>query len=81
MCDQPKTPLEKLAALCRELGAEVRYHPEQQYFTAMLWDGWGPPFSERAALAVQQQIQKQAAQYPGTVCYCFDPFSTLVYVV
>lgn len=81
MGDQPQAPLEMLAALCRELGAEVRYHPEQSYFTAMLWDGWGRPCSEGAALEVQQQIKIQTAQYPRAVCYCFDPFSTLVYLV
>lgn len=81
MVEQPKAPLEKLALLCRALGAEVRYHPERHYFTAMLWDDWGRPSSEEPALAIQREIQKQAAQYPGTVCYCFDPFSTLVYVV
>lgn len=73
--------LEQLCELCQELGAEVRLHPEQRYFTAMVWDGWDWPHNEAPALAVQQQIQRQAAQYPGLVCYCFDPFSTLVYAI
>ena len=72
---------ETLIAACVELGAEVRYHPEQGYFTAMVWSGWGGPLDAGPALEVQQQIQRQSAQYPGIVCYCFDPFSTLVYTV
>jgi hypothetical protein len=73
--------LEALCAICRELGADVRCHPEHCYFTAMIWDGWGIPYDEAPAAAVQQQIQRQTAQYPDLVCYCFDPFSTLVYAL
>lgn len=73
--------LEHLCAACRDLGAEVRYRPEHGCFTAMVWDGWDGPYNEGPAQAVQHQIQRQTAQYPGLVCYCFDPFSTLVYAV
>lgn len=81
MCDRKEQHLEALCAVCRELGAEVRYRPEYHSFTAMVWDGWDWPRNEAPALAVQQQIQRHAAQYPDLVCYCFDAFSTLVYAV
>ena len=73
--------LETLCAACQELGAEVRFRPEHGCFTAMVWDGWDRPHDTGAAQTVQQQIQRQTAQYPGLVCYCFDPFSTLVYAI
>ena len=79
--DEKLRQLEHLCAACRELGAEVRYRPEYGCFTAMIWDGWSGPYYEGPAQAVQQQIQRKTAQYPGLVCYCFDPFSTLVYAV
>ena len=79
--DQKLRQLEQLCAACRALGAEVRYRPEHGCFTAMIWDGWAWPHDEGLAQAVQQQIQRQTAQYPDLVCYCFDPFSTLVYAV
>jgi len=47
----------------------------------MVWNGWEPPYNEGPALAVQQEIQQKAAQYPNLVCYCFDPFSTLIYAI
>lgn len=81
MSEQPQAALEKLADLCRKLGAEVRYHPERHYFMAMQWEGWGAACSVGPAMEIQRQIKQMTAQYPGIVCYCFDPFSTLVYVV
>jgi len=79
--EQKLEQLETLCTACQELGAEVRYRPEYGCFTAMVWEGWGWPHNTDAAQAVQQQIQRQTAQYPDLVCYCFDPFSTLVYAV
>lgn len=73
--------LEAVCAACRELGAEVRYHPDDRYFTAMVWEGWQWPYNEETARTIQQQIQQYAAQFPNLVCYCFDPFSTLVYAI
>ncbi len=75
------TALEEMSEACRALGAEVRYYPEDNYLTAMVWKGWDWPYDEGPARAIQRQIQEKAAQYPGLVCYCFDPFSTLVYAV
>lgn len=74
-----KQQLAKMQAVCRSLGAEVSVCPEQRHFTAMLWEDRG--VAERDALSVQEKILKQTAQYPKLVCYCFDPFSTLVYAI
>ncbi len=81
MADQTETQLDAVCAACRELGAEVRRSPGNRYFTATVWDGWTWPYDEGPALAVQREIKRKAAQYPGLACCCFDPFSTLVYAV
>lgn len=73
--------LEAVGTACRALGAEVRRPPGEYYLTAMVWDGWGWPYDEGHALAVQKEIKEMIAQYPGLVCRCVDPFSTLVYAV
>ena len=80
MCKQ-QTQLEAVCAACRDLGAEVRCDPERGYFTATVWDGWEQEEQKDSALAIQQTIQQETAQHDGLVCYCFDPFSTLVYIV
>ena len=79
MDEQKTKQLKAMLGICQGLGAETRYHPEHRYFTAMVWTGWDTPCGMGEALAVQQKIQRTAAQYPAVVCYCFDPFSTLVY--
>lgn len=81
MADRKERQLEAVCAACRELGAEVRRPAGCRYFTAMVWDGWTWPYDEGPALAVQQEIKRKTAQYPGLVCCCFDPFSTLVYTI
>ena len=73
--------LDAVGDACRALGAEVRRPPGERYLTAMVWDGWGRPYDEGRALAIQQEIKRETAQYPGLVCRCVDPFSTLVYAV
>ena len=73
--------LDAVGDACRALGAEVRRPPGEHYLTAMVWDGWEWPYDEGRALAVQKEIKRKTAQYPGLVCSCFDPFSTLVYTV
>lgn len=73
--------LEKVLAACKALGAEIRYSRESRYFTAMVWNDWGLPCNEQAALAIQREIQSRAGQFSGVVCYCFDAFSTLVYEI
>ena len=73
--------LEKGLAVCRALDAEIRYSQQGRYFTAMVWNDWGLPCREQAALAIQREIQSRVGQFSGVVCYCFDAFSTLVYEV
>lgn len=73
--------LKEMSLFCQALGAEVQYHPLHRYFTAMFWDGWDLAYNEGPALAIQQKIQRRTAQYPDLVCYCFDPFSTLIYAI
>lgn len=48
--------LEEMLAVCRNLGAEVEYHPEYSHFTAMVWEGWAQPYNEEKALSIQDQI-------------------------
>lgn len=81
MAEEKQRQMEAMLAVCRGLGTDVRHRPEYGCFTAMVWDGWGDPYYEGPALEIQQQIRQQAAQYSEIVCYCFDPFSTLVYTV
>lgn len=69
--------LRHISDICRTMGADVRYRPEHGHMTVLAWESEG----ESHALSIQRQIQRQAAKYPGLVCYCFDPFSTLVYTI
>ena len=71
--------LHEIMTVCRNLGAEVKFHPEHGHFTAMVWEDREP--DETQALSIQNQIYQRTAQYPGLVCYRFDPFSTLVYAI
>lgn len=73
--------LHAILTVCRNLGAEVDYRQERGYFTAMVWEDGRLSADTSRAHAIQKQIQEKTAQYPGLVCYCFDPFSTLVYIV
>lgn len=81
MTESEKSPLAEVFTACVGLGAELRYHPAERYFTAMVWNGWGQLGSEQEALAIQRKIQCKADQFPNVVCYCFDAFSTLVYEI
>lgn len=72
--------LKDLSAACQRLGADVRYRPEAHYFYCVSLQRMGASALEEAT-ALQQAIQRKAASYPGIKCYCFDPFSTLVYQI
>ena len=37
--------------------------------------------AQRKAQEVQDRIKKWSEQYPNVICYCFDSFSTLLYVL
>ena len=64
MDEQKTKQLKAMLGICQGLGAETRYHPEHRYFTAMVWTGWDTPCGMGETLAVQQKIQRTAAQYP-----------------
>ncbi len=73
----PKQQLQSISDICSALGADVRYNPEYRHLTVLAWEDEG----EQRAHFIQQQIQRQAANTPELVCYCFDLFSTLVYMI
>jgi hypothetical protein len=37
--------------------------------------------NQKTAQEVQDKIKEWSRQYTGVVCYCFDSFSTLLYVL
>ena len=59
---------------------QVRPRTEKGFFTVTVPPPWNGP-ARRAAQAVQDQIKEWSKQYPNVVCYCFDSYSTLVYVL
>lgn len=65
---------------CCELPAEVRYKPENLTITVLVPPPWDE-VAERKALSTQNTIKELSEQYPNVVCYCFDSFSTLLYVL
>ena len=73
----PNQQLQRISDICNTLGADVRYSSEHQHLIVLAWEHEG----EQRALFIQQQIQRQAAKTPRLVCYCFDPFSTLIYTI
>lgn len=73
--------LGKMFSFCKHVDADIRYHPEQGYLTALVHGSWRVPLDLARAISVQDEIQQQAGLYPHLVCYRFDPFSTLVYTV
>lgn len=73
----PNQQLQSISDICNALGADVRYSSEYQRLIVLAWEHEG----EQHALFIQQQIQRQAAKNPRLVCYCFDPFSTLIYTI
>lgn len=65
---------------CVHLDADVRPHTEKGFFTVTVPPPWNGS-ARRAAQAIQDQIKEWSKQYPNVVCYCFDGYSTLVYVL
>lgn len=65
---------------CVHLDADVRPRTEKCFFTVTVPPPWNDP-ARRAAQAIQDQIKEWSKQYPNVVCYCFDSYSTLVYVL
>lgn len=62
-----------------ELRASISYVPEQMAITIIVPPPWSAMI-EPEALEAQETIRKWSEQYPELVCYCFDSFSTLLYV-
>lgn len=71
--------LQAMLECCRDFGVELRADLEQGYFTAIA--AWGDPVAQKEAEHIQKQIKALSRQYPNVVCYCFEPDSTLVYVI
>ncbi len=69
--------LQSISDLCSVLGADARYQPEYRHLVVLAWENEG----EQRALFIQRQIQRQTEDDPRLVCYCFDPFSTLIYTI
>ena len=73
----------QIAALleqCFKLRADICPHMEDGYFTVTVPPPWNLS-NQLAALEVQNKIEEWSRQYPNVVCYCFDSFSTLLYVL
>lgn len=81
MSKEKKSQLEALLAGCGQFDVDVRYDAEHGHITIMTWELGTRSVDETQALSIQREIQKRTAQYPSLVCYCFDPFSTLVYAI
>ena len=75
-----KGQLTELLEQCAHLNADVRSCMEQGYFTVTVPPPWTIS-AQSAAQEVQEKIKEWAAQYPNVICYCFDSFSTLLYVL
>ena len=65
---------------CVHLDADVRPRTEKGFFTVTVPPPWNGS-ARRAAQAIQDQIKEWSKQYPNVVCYCFDGYSTLDYVL
>ena len=66
---------------CAHLNADVRPRTDKGYFTVTVpppWNGPGPAESRRRC---RTGSKKWSEQYPNVICYCFDSFSTLLYVL
>ncbi len=75
-----KGQLLALLEQCAHLNADVRPRTDKGYFTVTVPPPWNGP-AQRKAQEVQDRIKKWSEQYPNVICYCFDSFSTLLYVL
>lgn len=69
-----------LHSLCQSLKADVQVHNGNDYFTVLVPPPWTAE-TERFAHEQQQKIKEWSERFPDIVCYCFDSYSTLVYVL
>lgn len=73
----------QIAALleqCSGLRADVRSCLEKGYFTVIVPPPWNMS-NQKTAQEVQDTIKDWSRRYPDVVCYCFDSYSTLLYVL
>lgn len=81
MMDMEKNKqLSVLAEQCNSLPVIMKFRPEQQSVTAIVPPPWDA-VSEQKARHTQETIKELSKQYPDVICYCFDSFSTLLYVL
>lgn len=67
---------------CERLGTIIGENPDHpHYFTATVREAWADDGQRARAALIQRGIRFAAEQYPDIVCYCFDTFSTLIYVI
>ena len=72
--------LSVLAGMCDELPVIVQFLQDQQSVTVTIPPPWDAA-AEIKALEIQETIKEWSKQYPNVICYCFDSFSTLLYVL
>ena len=72
--------LSVLADMCDELPVIVSFQRDQQSVTVTIPPPWDAA-AEIKALEIQETIKEWSKQYPTVICYCFDSFSTLLYVL
>lgn len=72
--------LSVLADMCNELPVIVSFQRDQLSVTVTIPPPWDA-VSEMKALDLQETIKEWSKQYPDVICYCFDSFSTLLYVL
>lgn len=65
---------------CTQLNADIRPHIGKGYFTVTVPPPWDGPARWKAQI-LQNQIKEWSKQYPDVICYCFDSFGTLIYVL
>lgn len=73
-----KSQLANMLAVCQTLDADVRYSTRYRHITVHAWDESDGSVN---AEAIQRLLREQAPKYPNIVCYCFDPYSTLIYAI
>lgn len=72
--------LSALADMCCELPVRVHFQQKKLSFTVTIPPPWNAA-AEIKALELQDRIKEWSKQYPNVICYCFDSFSTLLYVL
>lgn len=81
MYTEKSDQLNRMLAFCRSLDADVRYSKGNGSITILTWCDDGTAEAEEAARVIQSTLKEESARYPNIVCYCFDAYSTLIYVV